>query len=110
MLSEKKNKEPVIVTDHAKKRIKQRVCKNPQKTAESAWQNGVSMQNVKGRLRRRLNKFYLKNEENKGHITKFKLYNNHVLLFSKNVLVTVITLPGRLLQLVHQAIKKEHSN
>jgi len=51
----------------------------------------------------------LNNEEKNGHITKFKLYNNHVFLFSKNVLVTVITLPGRLLQLVHQTIKKEHT-
>ena len=99
----------VIVTNHAKKRIKHRVCKNYQKTAENAWENGVSISNVKGRLRRHLDKYYLNNEEKNGHITKFKLYNNHVFLFSKNVLVTVITLPGRLLQLVHQTIKKEHT-
>ena len=71
--------------------------------------NGVSISNTKGRLRRHLDKYYLNNEEKNGHITKFKLYNNHIFLFSKNVLVTVITLPGRLLQLVHQTIKKEHT-
>jgi len=96
----------IIVSRHAKKRIKQRICKNHQKTAEKAWNEGIHHSLVKGKIRKHIDELRHRNKFTGGGITRFSLFNGYVFLFSSNVLVTVIQLPGRLLESAHLLIKE----
>ncbi|MBC8213068.1 MAG: hypothetical protein H8E71_00280 [Candidatus Marinimicrobia bacterium] len=97
------NEQKLIVSNHAKKRIKQRVHKNVQKAAEDAWRYGVDFSKFKGRFRKYLDSVTIKNRYHNSKITKFCIFKSAIFLFSGKVLVTTFPIPGHL---VPQAIKQ----
>ena len=85
----------MYVTNHSKKRIKERVGipkKSAERQAKLALERGFSHNETKGRLNKYLSKIYL--SHNTGN--NLKVYNNHVFLFHNDVLVTVLNLPSEL--------------
>lgn len=82
----------MIVSDHAAKRIRQRVGipkRSVQKWAERAWREGLPMSDG-GTLGR-----YMRTKWHRGgeHGT-WRAYGSHALLCNKGILVTVMSIPG----------------
>ena len=82
----------IEVTNHAKKRFKQRVglpksaC---QRHAEKAFYEGLTHTDVKGRMKRFFNKLYLEYRS----ANNLRLYGEFIYLFKGTRLITVIHFP-----------------
>jgi hypothetical protein len=87
----------VIVTKHAKKRIKQRINKNYQQIADCAFLNGISHNKLKGKIKRYIDSLAIKNKEYQV-VSCYKIHNNCVFLFNKNILITVLHIPSRFIK------------
>ena len=82
----------IIITDHASKRIKQRMGikkKAQYKTVERAYSKGIRHCEVNGRLKRYVDKAYLSH----GKSNNIRIYGDNMFLFHNNVLLTVCVLP-----------------
>lgn len=88
------------ITDHAKKRLKERYginAKASERLVEKVLENGVSHKDTHGQLNRWITKQYL----SYGVANNIKLYGDKAFLFSGDVLITVIPIPNRLLNQFH---------
>lgn len=87
----------MIVTNHAKKRIRQRAGvgkKACQRLAANAVERGVNRTQLTGSVRRYLDKLYFSHDD----CTDIIVYSNKVFVFAKTVLVTVMHLPSKYTQ------------
>lgn len=85
----------IIVTNHASKRIRQRLGiskKSTEKTAEKALLFGLTHSEAKGKLSRHLDGIFLLNY----NPNNMRVYNHSVYLFRDIVLITVLPLPKNL--------------
>lgn len=84
----------MIITNHAKKRIRQRAGigkKACYRMATNAVERGVNRTQLTGSVRRYLDKLYFSHED----CTDIIVYAGKVFVFVKTILVTVMNLPGR---------------
>lgn len=84
-----------VVTNHGKKRIKERVglpLKAVQANAERALKEGLDRQELSGSIRRYVDCLYHQGEF-KGKT--IKIYGNMVYIFKKMVLITAFILPTK---------------
>jgi hypothetical protein len=85
----------IVLTNHAKKRLKQRLglpksaC---ERAAQSAFDTGHKHSDAKGKARRYLDHLYLLYLQYEK-ANNIRVKGQHVYLFSGNVLVTVLNLP-----------------
>ena len=96
----------VIVTKHAKKRVRQRVNKKYMDVAESALMFGVNHDDLKGRLKKHIDRLSFKQYRYSANVSDYKIYNNNVFLFCGPVLITVLHLPGRYARLAQNLTKR----
>jgi len=85
----------VTLTAHAIKRIKQRLGikrRAANKTAQRAFERGITLANARGELKWYLNKIYL----NYRKADNIRVYGMHVFLFAEAKLITVYHLPRNL--------------
>lgn len=95
----------VIVSKHAKKRIKERIGvpkRCSESVAQKAFDSGVSHSASKGRLKRWISKLFLEKKE----ADNIKIFGNHVFLFRGKFLITVMHLPKEM----NGAYKKSKTN
>lgn len=97
----------LIISNHAKKRIKQRIHKNYQKVTEDAWVCGVKHSQLKGKFKKFMDGICFRSQMKGNLITRYIVFYGNVFLFSKNVLVTVLPIPGRM-QSIAQRLTKEN--
>jgi len=93
LLNESNNK--IALSEHAIKRIKQRLGikrRAAKKTAQRAFDRGITLHNAKGELKWYLKKIYL----NYGKADNIRVYGMHVFLFAEATLITVYHLPRNL--------------
>ena len=84
----------VVVTRHAKKRVKQRVHKNWRRAANNAFAKGIERGQICGGLRKYIDYVALKAHlDHTSGVTAFKIYYSNIYLFSGNRLVTVLHVP-----------------
>lgn len=84
----------MIITNHAKKRIRQRAGigkKACYRMATNAVERGVNRTQLTGSVRRYLDKLYFSHED----CTDIIVYAGKVFVFVKTILVTVMNLPGQ---------------
>lgn len=84
----------VIITDHAKARIKERTSmskKSVEKNVESAKINGIKREETSGSLRRYLDSIFFK----KMTANNIRIYCGMVYVFSGDVLITTFRLPEK---------------
>ncbi len=93
----KEGKIKILVSKHAKKRLKQRVNKAWRKTAEIAFRDGVDSEDVEGGMKGYLDwTAYKSKSRYANEIESYKIYFDHLYLYGKNnTLVTVLLLPRR---------------
>jgi hypothetical protein len=85
----------VIITDHANKRVKERVGlpkKAIKKYAQAAFDKGIRHSSAKGRLKRWLDSLYLERKK----ANNLRVLGRHVYVFNNNALITVLHLPHRM--------------
>jgi hypothetical protein len=85
----------VIVTHHAADRMKSRIGipkKAIQRTAEAAFENGVTHKAAKGRLKKWYSKLFREHKT----ANNVRTFGKHVYIFSNRTLITVIHLPHNL--------------
>ncbi len=85
----------VVVSKHAKKRIRERLGVNKKgtgKVAEKALQFGITHSEAKGKLHRYLDSIYFM----KDKPICMRVYNHSVYLFKSTTLITVLPLPRSL--------------
>ena len=80
----------VIVTGHAKKRLRQRVSKNWQKAAQEAYVNGVDGNETVGRFKRYISKLTYGGT---APVTTYKIYHQNIYVFNERTLITVLHVP-----------------
>lgn len=85
----------VVVTRHAKKRIKQRIHKSYQLVADEAFHVGVEHNQLKGKLRRYVDRIAIRGKSLGRGISDYKIYYGNLFLFSGRNLVTVLKMPQR---------------
>ena len=84
----------VIVTSHAKKRIKKRLGLNKsiiEDVSREAFFNGIQHKDLGGSFKRYVSGLYLKY----GIANNIRIYKEKVFIFRNNVLITVFNLPHR---------------
>lgn len=84
----------IIITNHAKKRIKNRLGLNKnviEKISNEAFKNGLKHSEVKGSFKRYLDKIYLSHENGNN----MRIYNQKIFLFHNNILITILDFPSR---------------
>lgn len=87
----------VIVSKHAKKRLKERCGLNKrsiQRIADKAFTDGVRHSDTRGRLNKWITSLYFYNKT----ADNIRLYGDKVYIFAGNILVTVIQIPPKLLK------------
>ena len=86
--------EELIVTHHAKKRLKQRMGinkKNYDKISKRALDEGLKHSETSGLLNKYLNKIFLSHDRKAGNL---RVYHQKIFVFtSENILVTILQLP-----------------
>jgi len=85
----------VTVTKHAGKRLKSRLGlpkKAAQRHAEMVFQAGARHRDVRGRLKRYMDKMFLQHKT----ATEMRAYGQHLYLFCGSNLVTVLQLPSNM--------------
>lgn len=83
-----------VVTQHGKKRLKERVGlnkKSAEKNADKAFQEGIKHSEVSGSLRKYFDALYLQNRS----ANNIRIYGEKVYLFGGNKLITVLNLPNK---------------
>lgn len=96
----------VVITDHAKNRMKERMGIKPkaqQRIAERAYKKGIRHADTVGNLKRYVDKAYL----SYGKSNNIRIYGDNIFLFHNNVLLTVWVLPSDLKTVAHK-IKRVH--
>ena len=84
-----------VVSNHAEKRIRERVGlkkKCVDKNAEKALEKGLKHSDVRGRLKKYMDKIYLSGR----NVNNARIYHHFVYLFHDNLLITVVPLPREL--------------
>ena len=91
----------VVVTKHAEKRIKERIGgnkKSAHRIAQRAYNDGLTEFDCKGTLNWWMrDQFYAK-----CTISDLRLYRDHLFLFNKSVLITVLPMPNALKYTYHR--------
>lgn len=85
----------VIITNHAKQRVKERIGlkkKQSNSIAEKALKYGICHKESKGRLKRYFNKLFASHR----NVNNIRIYNEKVFIFNNNILITVMDLPNHL--------------
>lgn len=88
----------VGVTTHAKRRLKERCGINKSsalKMAERAYAKGISFENAGESLQRYISSIYLKHDKMCNNI---RIYGNTVYVFDNQTLITVYSIPQKILQ------------
>jgi hypothetical protein len=101
--------EKLIVTCHAKERVKERLGiskKLTSKIADKALKHGVKHFNAKGKLKKYMDSLYLNNKK-ANNIT---IYNREVYIFKDLILITVLNLPKDLIKIADKIQKNINSN
>ena len=92
--------EELIVTHHAKKRLKQRMGINKKsydKISKRALEEGLKHSETSGLLRKYLNKIFLSHDRKAGNL---RVYHQKIFVFtSDNILVTILQLPSQLFKI-----------
>lgn len=88
--------EEVHITHHGKKRIKERTGigkseKKIQRAAEKALKNGKRYEDLKGTLRRYIDRMIEKHQDGEN----VRLYGGQIWVFNNNILITVKPVPAR---------------
>ena len=95
----------MIISDHAYKRIRER-CGLPKKAVERsamlALQKGLTHKESTGSLKRYFDYLFLSHR--KG--ANIRLYGNHIYIFSRNCLITVLPLPNEHKKSLKKAFEK----
>ncbi len=85
----------IRITDHASRRSKERVgikSKPLLKMARQAFDNGLTLEDTAGRLKKFLQNLMLPND-NRVSVNNIKIYNELIWLFKGEILITIIHLP-----------------
>ena len=96
----------VIVTRHAKQRLKERSGlnkKSVQRIAEKAYINGICHNETKGQLNKWIAGVYFKNSD----ANNIRVYGDKLYLFHDEILITVLQIPHRFTNNMADFIKKE---
>jgi sugar diacid utilization regulator len=96
--------ETLIVTKHAKKRMKERCgvkSKSVDKMAERAYFTGMTHSDAKGALRKYCDMVYLSYRD----ANQIRLYGDKVYIFKNTYLITVFNLPRNLISLKNKLAK-----
>lgn len=95
-----------MVTNHGKKRIKDRLGLSKglaEKNATKALQFGLTHADTKGKLHRHLDGIYLLN----CRPNNMRVYNHSIYLFRGNILITVLPLPNKFCAYADKLQKKK---
>lgn len=98
-----------VVTNHANKRIRERIGVNKKSTdalATKALGEGLSHNELKGGLKKYVDGLYFRSKT----ANNLKVLHDKVYIFKDNVLITVITLPHNLARISNQIMKKRKKN
>ena len=96
-----------IVTNHGKKRVRERVglkSKAVQTNADRAYKDGLDRLELSGSLRRYAD--YLYHQSGDDNI-RVKIYNSMVYIFHNSILITTIPLPSRFMKIVEKIKEKK---
>jgi hypothetical protein len=97
------------ITKHAEDRIRQR-CGIPkrvvQKNAETALRHGIKHGECSGRLKKYFDYLFLSHNNTGANI---RIYGNHVYIFTKERLVTVLPLPHEHKNAVRKLMNKKET-
>ena len=96
----------VTVTDHAQKRIRERVGlpkRAVEKNAERALKKGIKHSQLSGRVKKFVDALYFKYQT----ANNIRIYENSVYLFAGGILITVIDLPQKYRKIVREISSKE---
>lgn len=100
----------MIVTNHAKKRIKERINipkSSVDRIAKKAIQNGLKHSETTGQLCKFLDKLFLSHRTARN----MRVFNQKVFLFSKDmILITVVPLPNNLKKIVDKDNERKKKN
>jgi len=97
----------MIVTNHAKKRLKERngFSKNTaERMADKAFKEGIKHSETKGSLNRWVTNLYFMNES----ANNIRLYGDKAYIFCGETLVTVIQIPANLMKNMKKMIKEKN--
>lgn len=89
----------VILTDHAKKRFKERLNipkKSFERTALKAYNNGIGFYKAKGKLKEYLTYLYTKYDNPNNDWILIKIYGEYIYIFKENILITMYSIPNEL--------------
>lgn len=95
------------VTEHATKRIKERLGISKRladANAQRALQYGITHREVKGSLRKYMDKLYLKYRT----ANNMRIYNRKIYIFNGETLITVFNLPNKFLKTTDKLNKKKN--
>lgn len=98
----------VIVTNHGKKRSKERLGIRKgiaDKVASNALEYGVNRQDIQGRFRRYLDKLFW---SHKNMANNLIIYNQRIFVFNGNVLITVMDIPYKFRSVANIICKKNN--
>jgi hypothetical protein len=98
-----------VVTNHANKRIRERVGVNKKSTdtlATKALKKGLAHTELKGGLRKYVDGIFFKSKT----ANNIKVLHDKVYIFREHVLITVITLPHNLARVSNQLMKKRNKS
>lgn len=85
----------MIISNHAKQRMKERCGFNKKTQERMAWkafEDGITHAQTKGKLNKWVTSLYFKNKK----ADNIRLYGDYAYIFCKETLVTVITIPTSL--------------
>ena len=91
----------VVITKHSEKRTKNRLGlrkKLAEKTAQKAFDNGLTHAETKGGLRRFVDKLYLSYKTGNN----IRIYHRYVYIFQGNILITILDLPKKFYSLADE--------
>lgn len=106
--SKMEEKLPIIISDHAYDRGKDRLGLSRtafQQKAIKAFKEGICHSEVAGNLKRFIDKTYLK----EGNANNIRILNHFIFIFRKNILITVYQVPNNLKKSVFK-IKEQKKN
>ena len=96
------------ITDHAKKRLVERIGINKRSTekiSEVAFREGLSHSDLTGILKKYIDKVYLKEKK----ANNIRIYGTNVYLFKNTTLITVLRLTSKLSKIAIKLNKKRNS-
>lgn len=96
----------VVTTRHGRKRLRKRAgvpAKAAAKMARRAFANGITRRETYGELRTFLDNAWC----SQRNCNNMRIYGSSVYMFSGEILVTVLTLPGRLQVIANEIAKRK---